>query len=355
MTQIFAEKQYDSDATEIIDINLSDPISQLVFQFQIFNSLAANMTLHYLACIPKIELVDGSEVLFSLSGLEADALDWYNNKGFRANYNYGNCPGWLTRYVGINFGRYLWDKNLAFDPTKFKNPQLKVSFDINGGGATATYNKMAINALCFDEESISPFGFLMSKEIKNYTPGGTGHEYTDMPTDYPYRKLLVKCQTAGTEPNQLISNIKLSEEQDKRIPYDHDIMSILGAIMSQYPRVEETYWMQFDTSDRIFMITPTTRVTAFGTVWAMAAAHSVPAMYDGDGGQLDTIADANPSNMMVRVEGWLPHGVIAIPFGDQNDPDEWYDTRILKSLRADITSVAAAGGIQLFLEQLRNY
>lgn len=356
ITTIFAQKTYAADATEIIDINLSDPISALLFDCQIHNSAAGSMTLHPLASIAKIEIVDGSDVLFSLSGLEADALDWYNNKCFRSNYNYALAGGYCCRYVGLQFGRKLWDPMFAFDPTKFTNPQLKVTIDLDAGGLNPTYVKLAVHALCFDEKIISPQGFMMSKEIKSWVPTGGGHEYTDMPTDHTYRKMLLKCQTAGTEPGQLITGIKLSEDQDKRVIFDHQPDDLIRMILGEYPQVEEDYFFALNTSNRYLMIAPTTRVTAYGSVWAAAAVAQDEAFYDGDGGRLKTIAAANPSNTQIHVCGWLPHGVFLIPFGDQQDPDDWFDVRTIKSLRADVNAyTAAAGGMQLFLEQLRSY
>jgi hypothetical protein len=352
---IFALKTFAADATEIIDINVKDPISALILDLQVYNSAGGSMTLHPLACFTKIELVDGSDVLWSLTGLEAEALDWYNNKAFRESWNMCLAGNYFVRPVGINFGRYLWDPMFAFDPKQFKNPQLKVSMDINGGGLTSTYNKLAVHACCFDEKVISPTGFFMAKEIKNYTPTGAGHEYTDLPTDYPYRKLLVKCQTAGTEPGQLFTHLKLSEEQDKRVVFDHGSNELRVATLANWPPCTETYFFADATSARYLMVAPSTQVTAWATEWAQAAAGHDHSIYSGDGGKLEIIASAVGDNLMVGVQGWLPHGVHCTPFGDQNDPDDWYDVTKIGSLKADITHAAATGGIQLFLEQLRTY
>lgn len=352
---IFASKTYSADATEIIDINVKDPISALIFDLQVYNSAAGSMTLHPLACFTKIELVDGSDVLWSLTGLEAEALDWYNNKAFRESWNMNLTGNYFVRPVGINFGRFLWDPLFAFAPSKFKNPQLKVSMDINAGGLTSTYNKLAVHACCFDEKAISPVGFFMSKEIKNYTPTGTGHEYTDLPTDYPYRKLLVKCQTAGTEPGQLFTHLKLSEEQDKRVVFDHGSNELRVATLANWPPCTEAYFFAIASSNRYLMIAPSTQVTSWATPWGETAVANGFALYDGDGGRLKTIGTPGETNAMVGVQGWLPHGVHCTPFGDQNDPDDWYDVTKIGSLKADITHAAATGGIQLFLEQLRTY
>lgn len=356
MVTLFAQKTYSADFTEIIDINLSDPISALVFDLQIHNSAAGSMTLHPLASIPKLEIVDGSDVLFSLTSLEADALQWYNHKGFPSNYNYALAGGYVCRYVHLNFGRFLWDPLFAFDPSKFKNPQLKVTIDLDGGGLNPTYVKVAVHALVFDQKVITPAGFIMAKEIKSWTPGAAGHEYTDLPTDYPYRKFLLKCQTAGTEPGQKLTNLKLSQEQDKQVIFDHQPDDILRAIAADYPQVEESYFFASAATQRFLMIAPTTRVTALSAEWAEAAAAHDTALYDGDGGRLKVITNAVGDNLQIDAKGWLPHGVYAIPFGDQVDPEDWFDVRNIKSLRADVNAyTAATGGIQIFIEQLRSY
>jgi len=355
MTKLFAIKTYSADATEIIDLNVKDPITALIFDLQVYNAAGGSMTLHPLACFTKIELVDGSEVLFSLNGLEMEALDWYDNKAFREGWNMCLATNYFVRPVGINFGRFPWDPMLAFDPSKFKNPQLKVTMDINAGGLAPTYNKMGVHALCFDEKQISPIGFLMSKEIKNYTPTGTGHEYTDLPTDYPYRKLLVKCQTAGTEPGQLFTNLKLSEDQDKRVVVDAGYNEIQVCFNPKWPQVRESYFFASSTVQRYLMIAPTQGVSSHATEWAEAAGGHITSLYDGDGGRLKVITNTVGDNLMISVAGSLPHGVFCLPFGNQDDIEDWYDVSQIGSLKADITHNAATGGIQLFLEQLRTY
>lgn len=343
---------YSADTTRIIDINLVDPISALIFDLEVHNSAAGSMTNHPVACMTKVELVDGSNVLFSLSGPELEALDWYEHKTFRSNYNYALAGSYVCRFIGYQFGRYLWDPRFALDPKRFANPQLKVSLDYDAGGLSPTYNKLGIWAAVFDQKAVSPEGFLMTKEIKSKTETGAGHDYTDMPLDYPYRKLLIRSQKAGTEPNALLSNFKLSEDHDKRIPYNHGTEDILRAIMAQYPPVEETYFFALDTSQRYLMIAPTTRVTGWDTVWGETSVARAPALYDGDGGRLKVIAGVVGLNDMIGVQGWLPHGTWAIPFGDQDDPADWYNVSGIGSLRLDITVVGAETH-QIIGQQLR--
>lgn len=258
------------------------------------------------------------------------------------------------RYIGLNFGRWLWDTVYALDPKRFTNPQLRVTLDIDGWAATGSAIAVTGWAALFDQKTVQPVGFLSSKEIKSWTASSGAHEYTDMPLDMPYRAIYLRPYLLGTEPNSCVSNVKLSENEDKVIPYDAGVQDILRVIQGMYPMVEEAYWFSLDTSTRYLYIAPTTRVTAIGEVWAAAAVAQDPAFYNGDGGRLDTIAAANASNTQIHVRGYVPHCVYEIPCGMKDEPDDWYDVRRLGRLKLDVTGAASAA-LSVFLQQARIY
>lgn len=358
LATIHARKSYTADITEIIDIDLADPVSAFIIELAVTNGASAAPTAHALACLTKIELVDGADVLCSMSGYEAEGVDWYHNGRERPNWNPYLSGMDVQRFIHINFGRYLWDTLLAFDPTKFRNPQLKLTLDIDAGGASASTNKLKVWAAIFDEKTISPVGFLMHKEIKNYTLTASGHEYTDLPTDYPYRKLLWRQQTAGTEPNQLLSNIKLTEDQDRHVIVDHGTEDILRTIAALTPPYKEQLYGYVGTTSTNGFCTPTTRVNGVCQRWAATTGAGEIAFYDGDGGRFKVIAATAASNMNLLCQGFLPHGVWEIPFGDQMDMTDWFDVSKLGSLKADITAASGAAStdsLQIFLQQMRRY
>ena len=134
LATILARENHTSDITKVIDLNLSDPVSQIIVIYEPLSASGVDPVAHPAKCISKIELIDGSDVLFSLSGTRAQAVDWYHRKQEPANiclYLNGNASEMV--YI-LNFGRHLWDPLYAFDPKKFINPQLKITIDINGGG-----------------------------------------------------------------------------------------------------------------------------------------------------------------------------------------------------------------------------
>lgn len=358
LSTVMAQKAYTADTTEIIDLKMIDPVSQLIIELNANITNDTAITAHVIACLSKIEIVDGSDVLFSLSGYEAEAVDWYHNHNLNSPWDIYMGWGETSRYIRLNFGRYLWDRDLAFDPKQFKNPQLKLTLDINAGGGVPTTNRLRVWAALFDERDISPMGFLMHKEIKNYSRVASAHDYTDLPTDYPYRKLLVRCQKAGTEPGQLISNLKLSEDQDRRIIMDEAFDNILRTIAMQSPPIEEHIHARVNTAATYIYCTPTTRCYAVGTEQGATSGSGAIATEMGDGGRFPAIAATAQKYAQFFVRGWAPHGAYEIPFGLQDDIEDWYDVARVGSLKADITAAAAAvttDTVQIFLQQLRKY
>jgi hypothetical protein len=192
INKFFAQKSYTDDTTEVIDIKINDVISNIILKLDTLNVGDAN-TEHPMAILTKIELVDGSEVLYSLDGFEAEALDWYDRGGrFGYQWNWALTGMSMTRTLAINFGRYLWDKEYALDPTRFKNLQLRVTIHHDAGGNAPSTVYLTAWANIFSSPPAGLRGFFMSKEIKQYTAADGTHDYTDLPLDYPIRGLYIQ-------------------------------------------------------------------------------------------------------------------------------------------------------------------
>jgi hypothetical protein len=349
---------YTTDGTEPIDINVDNPISELIIRFQPKTGAEAASDHHFMSCIPKIELVDGSDTLFSLSGKEAHALDWYSHGIVRTNIFWYLANTTQDIAIHIPFGRYLWDPILALVPGKFTNPQLKITRDIDGGGFNNSQITMSVFAQLFDEKAVTPTGFLMSKEIKDYALGASTHGYTDLPLDYPYRKLLLRIQKEGTGPEYCFNNIKISEDVDKKVPLNHTIQEILHGITSTKPPYREWIIATALAAGRYFHITPAYWPGLAASVWSNSISATDIAVYEGDGGRMLLTQDPAVRNMCVLVQGWCPHGVIEIPFGDQEDIDDWYTFENAKSIKLDIlaaSGMSSSESCQVFLQQHRSY
>jgi len=358
LATISAREEVSTDFTKVIDLNLADPVSQIHIGYESTGVGSGDADDHAAKCLTKIELIDGSDVLYSLSGMQCQAADFYHRGIEPANRNYylaGTSGFWSFT---MNFGRWLWDPLFAFDPKKFTNPQLKITIDRNAGGVQSIQGYLTVLAHIFDEKAVTPEGFLMHKEIKDYGMGNATHEYTDLPTDYPFRKLFVAARVLDDDPIALIDTIKLSEDNDRRIPINDTFLNILKSIVGRTRPYRETLFAANGGTTNYFYCTPTSRPTLQISMWEVEAKNINLTLYGGYGGKGVVRSEAVGGNYQVTVEGWCPHGAIEIPFGLQNDPADWYDVTKLGNLKLDILATSARDAtdtVQIFLQQLRKY
>lgn len=358
LATILAREAVSTDKTYVADIVLADCVSQFHICYESTGASSGAADGHAAKCVTKIELIDGSDVLFSLSGQEAQALDFYHRALEPANLNvYLNGMN-AEMIFTINFGRFLWDTEFAFDPKKFTNPQLKITIDRNAGGCTSVAGFLTVLANIFDDRKIEPTGFLMHKEIKNYGLGDGTHAYTGLPTDYPYRKLLIAAQTYGVGPEYLLDTLKLSEDNDRKVPFQVTMFEMLRAMTGLRPPFRENVVLAGGANDNVFYCTPCYWPRLTVSAWDASNFTKDPTAFLGDGGRGIVYLSTSGGNYNVNVEGYAPHGAIEIPFGLQDDPADWYDVAALGSLELDILSKSGRSSsdkVQIYLQQLRPY
>ena len=358
LATILGREAVGADKTVVIDLNLVDPVTQFNIVYESTGVGSAEADGHAAKCVTKIELVDGSDVLFSLSGQECQAVDFYHR---------GIEPANMSVYLGgmnaemifnINFGRFLYDQLLAFDPRKFTNPQLKITIDRNAGGVVSVAGFITVLAHIFDEKAVTPEGFLMHKEVRNYGMGSAAHAYIGLPTDFPFRKLFVAAQTYGAGLEYLIDTMKLSEDNDRKIPFDTTMFNYLRGLVGLRPPYRERLLVDGGTSGFHFYCTPCYWPRVAISHWEASATLKHASIDGGDGGQGHYYIEGPGGNYDIAVEGWCPHGAIELPFGLQDEPDDWYDVTKLGSLELDILSLSGRSSddtVQVFLQQLRKY
>jgi len=296
--------------------------------------------------------VDGSDVLFSLTGKCAEAMDFYQRPRARSSMiEFRNGRG-CACVIDINFGRYLGDKELAFDPKKYVNPQLKITWDIDVCETSASAGTLDVKALVFDEVQPTPIGFLMTKEQKAYTPASATWEYTDLPLDYPMRTLGIQAQVAGSNLATSLADVKLSEDNDKRIPFNdtaNELARFYASLMGEY---SEFVRIVLTTAEAYYYCTPgyNTRLTAN----SLGAANAVEVETAQGGKFMSLIGTAGQAQF--QVNGFLPHQVLALPFGRRDVIEDWYDVTKLGNLRLSLKGGSASTGTyRIITEQLRRY
>lgn len=360
-TTVLAEKSLGAPGTEVIDLNIKDPISRLEIGYKItledYAMLAALAT-----PITKIELVDGSDVLHSMNGRQNQALCIYDRRVETMNHDIIASGAGSHATLGIDFGRFLYDPELALDPTRFRNLQLKITHNRALLSAATTTHSIEVMAHTFDERVISPVGFLMSKEHHSWTPSGADvYEYVDLPTDHPIRQILLRAYLTQVNPTNVVDYFRLSEDNDKRIPLDVELTSYVKRMKGVWQRLSEgcgdTLW---DSAVIKKYVTPTGEETNWLATQVTGAANQYCPNLGAaiTGGYVQMISSTSGVNFQGIITGYLPHHCIQFPFGRQDQLDDWYDVTKIGSLRARMMSAASCSTtseVGLILQQLRRY
>jgi hypothetical protein len=352
---ILKHEDISTSGTKTLDLSLQDVVSRLNIQVKATNNGAAP-TAHPAKIISKIEVVDGSDVLWGLSGQEALALQFYNTKRSPLVINnYLNDVMNIVNYE-IYFGRHLYDPVLGLDLTKYRNPQLKITHSKASGGSAPDACTLEVTADVFDQKAGKPSGFLMAKENVSYSLQTSANEYIDLPTDYPMRKLLVMSLAAGKQPWELFNELKLSEDNDKKVPFDDKTSDLIKYFAAQWPQIQESIEGAALTTTRNFYMMSTYEVEMAVLAMGFASAYlKSDYMY---GGRVN-IRGSAACNFKSVIRGYCPFGALCIPFGDQNVVDDWFDVTKIGSLRLTAKAGSSLGSdsptCEVITEQLRTY
>jgi len=356
--QLLSPTDLGEAGTKTIDIDVSKPISRIDIRFQTTKSAAEGMNAPAPANISRIQLVEGSTPLHSLTGYENQALAYYNRPG-RA-MEHGQHIGNLSEtdlYV-IDFGRWLWDELLAFDPTRFVNPQLKITWDEDVADTGVTANEMAVWAHIFDEKTVSPMGFLSALEHFDYTLGkANSYETIELPEDRPYRQILVRAYQDAYDPWYSIDEARFDEGTLDRIPWEY-------TNLEDYYRRMKAVWHPVITPLEVNLTTTGPRINYVPQTdyWASVALIGVGATNEAylqgasmRGGKANIIGSAD-GQMIGHAFGYLPWHCYQFPMGLENVIEDWYDPAGKKPrlrLRASTGGEDSTG--QVVIEELRRY
>ncbi|MDD3137102.1 MAG: hypothetical protein PHF64_11435 [Methanoregula sp.] len=351
---LLASKSNTTPGTETVDVDVRAPISRISIHNKV-TSAGTVLTAHPAANISKIELIDGSNILASLSGYQCQALNFYNQKKTPNCFltDISAVQTWQT--FDLDFGRWLFDTLYALDPTRYDNLQLKITHNYQTADASASASTLEVYAHAFDKKKITPIGFLRAREHKAYTCGADGTtEYVELPIDQTIRQILVRASANDYYPWQVANRLKLSENSDAVVPMDISTSAFLKHINREYPRVEEPAAIAVNQTARDvytmavwqlhFGLMP---VTVTNIIAMEAVNKSLPVA-------LDITASDNCTGI---ISGCQPHACFPIPFGDQEDPNDWYDLAGVDKLNLQVKAGSAGtnGSVSVVLEQLQRY
>lgn len=358
------KKVLGDSGTETFDINVDSPITELYIEVRANNhATAPNASNPIARNVTKIELVDGGDTLFSLTGQQTIANFFYmtGKMPHRAIQEWDSVRQLDT--FPIRFGRYLGDERYALDPRKYQNLQLKITWNLAtvnavgaNGFATGTGRMTVVTRIMESPKSL-PVGLFTCREIENWTTAASGDHVVDLPTDHKFVNLFFRSYESGIGPDTHFSNFKFSINNDQLVLHDGDTGEVER--MSQERLGKATQEIKFYGSDGM-----TLETWLGGEVRAnlnMLSAVNVAGYSEGNGGllTLDLITNANAavsnSGGYATIEGYQPEHTFEFPFGDIMDESSWLDASSYGDLKVELTEGNAGGAASLFLLQARKY
>ena len=340
-------------------INIVDPVTEFKISFECENNPLGGVAddwfwpepMPYM--IDEIAIVDGSEVIFALNGAECFAMSCFD-LGYASYHTHNEMWGRSSRWCfPVHFGRSLVDPNWIFDPTKFRNPQMRITWnsewlhaDQAGTHKVDSDHPIVISIWAkIMEEGASPRGYLMTKEVKEYTPTGVGDEITYLPTDFPIRKLMVRSYQFGAWMTHNITHLKLSQDQDKWIPFDLRSPDFIRLMKNWFEEVElhGYHWME-NGAQREHLCGDQSNgliISAQGSYFVSVNNWLGNTFF----GELRDFNGAQPDHAH-RCDIWssgstrTPLDCFCYPFGNQDNAADWLQVSPMGNLRLILTHAA---------------
>lgn len=345
-------------------LDLTDPISAILLEILCTNGATSNKDNWLTDIVTKIEVVDGSEVLYSVTGIELAALQWYWTKKVPPMFFSEAGGGGQRMRLTIPFGRYLWDPAYAFNPGQYKNPRLHVTFNkaaVRAAAATAfaAGDNIYITAICKVMEGMSAggSGYLMTKEVASYAQAASGERRIELPTDLTYRMLMVRSALAAKDIDENITDLKLTFDTDKFIMFNRKVAQLdaeelersgEGAWANNIKRQNENtvnvIWNKEPRPHPVGNVDDTPRNLSITWAWSGQYALQLYTM----GG----VAVAADELLWVETFGHSPFSTLPVWFGLQDQPDTWFDPRPFKKMELVLTEAQLAAA-SIVVQQVR--
>jgi len=286
---------------------------------------------------------------------------------FCLSYSFGPvCPELLRAMITrsgvfkIPFGIGRMHPDIAFDPTRFANPQLVLEWNLLAGGAIAATTwvtdslQVDIIADVIDEAPARPSGYLMTKEVTEYVATASAEHRVELPVDYDYRTLYVKSYLDNKCPVESIDKVEHSVNEQKYRPFDIYTDDWLEWLKEWYGLWHTKMWAELQaaaTEQRNMYLRGDLAVSL------EAATAATDILLDSLANCQVNMTGANIAvdDIFIMATGALPFGTFAWPYGDPEDPEEWLKFEYTDKSRLKVLAHAHAPRVKVFLTQHRMY
>ncbi len=299
-------------------------------------------------------MLNASHPCKDLTGYQAQALNWFDQKVMPDTKWNQYAAAAQKEYILINFGRRLMDPEMGLDLSMFDNVQLRLT-----NTATSTYyaDDLVVSTLAYFKEEGGgfPLGYIKSEQFKSWSATANTWEYTDLPTEGKLRRLVLQLEPDlgatyneyETAMDNMGRDIKITFDSGATVVYEggiDDLMREINLLKGTDVMVREIVYRTLNYAQR----------SGLGRTFAVAsgaleiAADTVRTScltWDSDYDR-GTWAFANATGTSDQFGiGWgtCPHACLEIPFIMSDDPADWVDLAMRKTMKVDIHAHDTSG------------
>jgi hypothetical protein len=153
----------------------------------------------------------------------------------------------------VPFGLKLYDEEFGLDLAKLRAPKLRVDIDLTAvraagatGFVTGTGRFSCVLLLNDGADTPSPASFLKSSEVQRWTTAASGDEVMTPPMDGPWARLIVRAFKAGSNPDDILTNLKVDFDAGLFVPVDELTKwsaDSLGQFLGRVPRFQHALFI----------------------------------------------------------------------------------------------------------------
>jgi len=348
------EAQASDKTSKTWDLKGLDPLSALWLEFWCTNGTTSNKGNFISDIITKVEVVDGSKPLISLNMFELETLHFLKTGQSPGLFPSEHASGVQRHGCYLLFGRRLWDPDFAFSPGRYKNPQLKLSWDLGAVRTIDTTTSFATGTLGITicakvmEDVPIPPKYLSQVQVETFTAPTSGNHKTEMVVNYPWRLLLLRNYLIGKDIDEIFDAVTIDCDSGKFKPLDKRYVRDLDSEALQTFGRSEFKHDVFTHHQIGFREINNKENSSKAHMYEDTTGYICNVQYEWSSeGKLDIIdyngaAVGTDKKVTLKEDGHAMHAILPIPFGRLEDPNSWFDAT--KFGKIDLTQYVPAGG-----------